>query len=116
MEEKKKMGAPKIEINWEQFDKLCGIQCTLTEIADYFNCSEDTIERRCLEEKGKTFAEYFKARCSGGKRSLRRKQFETAMAGNVQMQIHLGKKYLGQGDKQEIEQNTKIELAYKLDD
>ena len=34
--------------------------------------------------------------------SLRRKQFETALAGNVTMMVWLGKQYLGQKDKTEI--------------
>jgi hypothetical protein len=34
--------------------------------------------------------------------SLRRKQYELAMAGNATMLIFLGKQYLGQADKREV--------------
>ena len=34
--------------------------------------------------------------------SLRRKQYELAMAGNATMLIFLGKQYLGQSDKREV--------------
>lgn len=107
MESKPKvMGRPRIEINWEQFNKLCGLQCTLLEIASYFDCSDDTIERRVKETHGVTFAEYFAQKRGNGKIALRRKQYEAALAGNVTLLIWLGKQYLGQSDKQE---NTNIE-------
>ena len=100
--QKKKAGRHKIPIDWEEFDKLCLMQCTLSEIADWFQCSVDTIERRCLSEKKLYFAEYFKKKSVGGKVSLRRAQFKAATGGNVSMMIWLGKQYLGQKDKQEI--------------
>lgn len=109
-----KVGRPKIEIDWEEFDKLCFMQCTLAEIAGWFDVSEDTIERRVKEEKGLTFAEYNKIRSSKGKMSIRRKQFEVAMTGNVGMLIWLGKQYLGQKDKKDIElpDDWKIKITF----
>lgn len=95
----KKTGRPKIQINWEEFDKLCTMQCTLEEMASWFGCSEDTLERRCKEDKKLRFADYFKKRSSGGRISLRRSQFKAAIEGNVTMLIWLGKQYLGQKDK-----------------
>lgn len=100
-EEPVKLGRPKIEINWEEFDKLCSLHCTLIEIADWFGCSEDTIENRVKEEKGMLFSDYFKKKSSGGKLSLRRKQFEVALKGNTTMLIWMGKQCLGQVDKHE---------------
>ena len=38
------MGRPRKEINETEFAKLCRLQCTLIEIADFFDCSEDTIQ------------------------------------------------------------------------
>ena len=101
IKEPKVMGRPKIEINWDQFNKLCGLQCTQLEIASYFDCSEDTIERRVKEVHGVTFAVYFAQKRGAGKIALRRKQYEAALAGNVTLLIWLGKQYLGQMDKQE---------------
>lgn len=94
-----KKGRPKIEIDWKQFDKLCAFQCTLAEISSWFECSEDTIERRCKEQKDMLFAEYFKKKSATGKISLRRLQFESAKDGNTSMQIWLGKQYLSQRDQ-----------------
>ena len=97
------MAPPKIIIDWKNFDSLCAIQCSLREIATFFDCSEDTIERRVQEEKQMSFAEYFGTKRGTGRVSLRRKQYEIAMTGNVTMLIWLGKNWLDQRDKQEIE-------------
>ena len=95
-------GRPRIEIDKEQFEKLCVIQCTLAEIASWFNCSEDTIERWCKREYKETFAETYKNYSGKGKISLRRFQFKLAEH-NVSMAIFLGKQYLGQKDQQDIQ-------------
>lgn len=103
-------GRPKIELDWNEFDKLCQLQCTLREIASWFDCSEDTIERRCQDTHGMKFADYYAQRRGKGKISLRRKQFDVAIAGNVSMLIWLGKQYLGQSDKQETVEYSEIIL------
>ena len=91
------MARPRLEIDSEQFKKLCAIQCTLGEIASWFKCSEDTVERWCKREFGKSFAESYKTYSADGKISLRRTQFKMAEH-NVSMAIWLGKQYLGQRD------------------
>lgn len=93
------MARPQIRINWDEFDKLCHIHCTLVEISEWFGCSEDTIERAVKREKGMGFADYYKKKSGRGKISLRRKMFETAQAGNVTMLIWLSKNMLGYRDK-----------------
>lgn len=112
------MGRPRIEIDESDFKKLCGLQCTLTEIASFFDCSEDTIERWCRRELKLSFAEAFKKHSASGKMSLRRWQFKMAEH-NCAMAIFLGKNWLGQSDK--IEQTiTEVEdlstLAGMLND
>ena len=95
------MARPRIEIDKDQFERLCGLQCTLVEIACYFNCSEDTIEKWCRREYKMGFTDIFHIKRSTGKISLRRSQFRLAET-NPTMAIWLGKQYLGQTDKQEI--------------
>lgn len=94
------MGRPRIEINKEQFENLCGLQCTLVEIAFFFRCSEDTIERWCKRTYGINFAEIYKKNASRGLISLRRAQFRLAEK-SATMAIWLGKQYLGQKDRPE---------------
>lgn len=91
------MSRPRKEISAEQFEKLCGLQCTLSEIAGFFDCSEDTIERWCRREYEISFADAFKKYSASGKMSLRRYQFDLAKK-NASMAIFLGKQYLGQRD------------------
>lgn len=98
----KKRGPKIIEIDWEQFDKLCHIQCTLREISNWFSCSEDTIERRVKEHSGLKFADYYDQKRSKGLVSIRRKQYEVAMSGSIPLLIWLGKQYLGQSDNQNV--------------
>lgn len=92
-----KTGRPKKEIDKEQFEKLCVLLCTEAEIAGFFECSIDTINRFCKSEYGKTFAETYKTFESYGKISLRRAQFRLAEKSPA-MAIFLGKNYLGQRD------------------
>jgi len=107
------MGRPRIEIDWNTFDKLCQIQCTKTEIAAVLGCSEDTIERRVLDEFSVTFAVHYITRAALGTMSLRRKQYEVAMNGSVPMLIWLGKNILSQTEKNEIQHSARpISINY----
>lgn len=106
-----KMGRPTIEIDQLTFEKLCGIQCTLEEIAGVFRCSPDTIERWCKRTFDTTFAEVYKKFSASGKMSLRRAQFRLAEK-SAAMAIFLGKNYLGQTDHVEIADTTALD---KLD-
>ena len=90
-------GRPRKEIDNKIFENLCGLQCTLEEIAGVFDCSADTIERWCKREYGETFADVYKKHSAKGKTSLRRTQFKLAEK-SAAMAIFLGKNYLGQKD------------------
>lgn len=91
-------GRPRKEIDKKFFETLCGLQCTLEEIAGAFDCSPDTIERWCKRTYKENFAETFKKHSAKGKMSLRRTQFKLAEK-SAAMAIFLGKNYLGQTDK-----------------
>ncbi len=113
---KKKMGRPKKVIDQDQFEKLCAIQCTESEISELFDCCEDTLNAWCKEVYGHTFSDTYKRFSANGKKSLRRMQFALAEK-SAAMAIWLGKQYLGQTDR--IEQTiTEVEdlspLAYML--
>ena len=98
-------GRKKIEIDWATVEKLCLIQCTATEIAGVLGISDDTLARAIKREYKKTFPEYYKSFQGKGKASLRRLQWKSAEHGNVAMQIWLGKQYLGQQDRKDIDVN-----------
>lgn len=92
-----KMGRPRKEFDTNHFEKLCEILCTEEEIAGWFDMSVDTLERRCKEIYGETFADVYKKLSAPGKMSLRRAQFRLAEK-SATMAIWLGKQYLGQRD------------------
>jgi hypothetical protein len=115
--DKPKRGRPKKFVDLELVEKLAHIQCTFGEIAATLGLSVDTLQRN------KDFAAIYKRGAEGGRKSLRRMQFESANRGNVVMQIWLGKNYLGQSDQGTIqvrrisplENMTSAELAEMLD-
>lgn len=107
------MGRPKKEINQEQFEKLCHIQCTQQEIANFFDCSIDTITNWCKSTYGQTFSDTYKKFADTGKMSLRRIQFKLAEK-NTAMAIFLGKQYLGQRDNVEVSNTDELNKVKEL--
>jgi hypothetical protein len=91
------MGRPRIEINKEEFEKLCALLCSEEEIASWFDVSVDTLCRWCKREYSVTFAEIYKTKSEKGRIALRRYQFKLAEKYPA-MAIFLGKQYLGQRD------------------
>ncbi|WP_126939565.1 hypothetical protein [Veillonella sp. VA142] len=100
-------GRPTIKIDKDNFEKLCGLQCTLVEIAGFFNCSEDTIQRWCKRTYKMTFAETYKTYSQQGKIALRRYQMKLAEK-SAAMAIFLGKQLLSQRDYSEVEVKADI--------
>ena len=91
-----KVGRKPLQIDWEEFDKLCAIHCTLEEMAVFFGMSPDTIEKRVFETYGVKFTDHVKYKRGLGKVSLRRAQFQAGLKGSVPMLIWLGKQILDQ--------------------
>lgn len=101
-----KRGQQPKEIDWAKVEQMALIQCTGEEIAAVLGVDYDTLQRACKREHGMKFADYIKQKGAGGKMSLRRKQYTTAMDGNSTMLIWLGKNWLGQKDKSDDEINA----------
>lgn len=99
------MGRPKANIDWKRVDHLLTCQCDGVGIAGILGVSADTLYRACQEEHNIGFADYSAQKKSEGKELLRAKQFETAMNGNVTMQIWLGKQHLDQKDRKDMTSN-----------
>lgn len=95
-------GRPPIEIDWAAVDDMAFIQCTQKEICSVLKISQTALLDNCKRIHGMTSQEYIQEKGEGGKESLRRCQYKTALKGNVTMLIWLGKQWLGQKDKQEI--------------
>ena len=105
-------GHPAIDL--VELEKLCSLQCTQPEIASFFGVSTKAVEMRVLRnvrypfklDSGETvqltFREIMQRGYDRGKISLRRAQFQAALAGNVTAQIWLGKQVLGQRDNLDL--------------
>ena len=91
-----KGGRPAIVFDYQQLEKLCHINATQREIAAFFGCSVETVMRRAKDDL--RFADAMERGYAGGWMSLRRKQMEMALEGNITMLIWLGKNILGQRD------------------
>ena len=114
----KKAGRQKIEIDFKIVAAMCQVWSTEQEIADSLKCSVDTLYRRCKEQNGCNFAEYYKSNNSSGKISLRRAQYKHAVKGNASLLIWLGKQYLGQRDQadDDISKPTPVSITIQVED
>ena len=110
------VGRPKKELTDEQWQNLLGmleIMCTQVEVCGVLKLDEDTLERIIRERtasddrpEGLNFSELQKIYGSEGKKSLRRLQWSAAQGGSVPMMTWLGKQWLGQTDKQEVDHTS----------
>ena len=107
-------GRPPKKIDYELLKQLCFIQCTLKEAAGVLKVTPPTIEKHLSREFQMSWTQFFELHSAGGKMSLRRAQFRNAVdKNNTALLIFLGKNYLGQSDKKEVEQTDKqINIVY----
>ena len=80
----------KYTIDIKQVENLAKYGCTNIEIAQFFGCSADLIE--------KSYSEFTTKGRAQQKLRLRQLQWKSAEGGNVTMQIWLGKQILGQAE------------------
>ena len=89
------MPRPKSEIDLDELEKLCAMQCTDQEIASILGVSTRTIERR---RKVQSFREAMERGKAKGRVSVRRNLFRLATSGNLGANIFLAKNLLGYKD------------------
>jgi hypothetical protein len=99
------MGRLKANIDWVIVDEHLKAQCNGVEIAGILGISPETLYRHCKEEHKVVFDVYSAQKKSEGKAVLRKAQFDSAKSGSVPMLIWLGKQYLEQKDKSEVDHN-----------
>ena len=90
----------KYNIDTEQVEKFASFGCSNTEIASFFGCSKDLISKSYSTNitKGKAVL----------KKKLRKAQIDGALSGNSTLLIWLGKQYLGQTEKSEVEWSNPV--------
>ncbi len=100
-------GRPKKEIDFEAVNRMAFIHCTGEEIAAVLDIDYDTLNARIKEEYKLSFSDYIKIKAGPGRVSLRRRQWKAAIDdGNTTMLIWLGKQYLGQTDKNDLDMTS----------
>jgi hypothetical protein len=93
-------GRKKVQIELADLEKLCSLDCSDQEIADFFGVNTRTLERRRRDEP--EFAMVMRRGRASVKVRVRRAQMKHLEAGNVAMAIHLGKTLLGQRSVTEL--------------
>jgi hypothetical protein len=100
-----KGGRPKAlvadEKTLRQLRTLAAIQCTQKEAAGVLGVSENSLCTFLGPTGSKIARESWEAGRQNGRASIRRKQYEMALRGNITMLIWWGKNNLGQSDKLE---------------
>ena len=80
----------KYNLDPKQIQNLARFGCTNVEIASFFGCSSDLLE--------KSYSEFLTKGRAEQKLRLRQLQMKSAEKGNVTMQIWLGKQILNQAE------------------
>lgn len=95
----------KSRVDREKVEMLSSFGCTIMEIAKFFIVDESVIRKDYVEEvrRGK---EQMKLR-------LRQLQWKFAEQGNTSLLIFLGKNYLNQTDKQQLDMTGNLEAVLK---
>ena len=92
------MPRPKKKVDPDSVQALARIGCTWEEIAGVLKISKGTLHARMKERK---YRDAYDRGIAEGDVSLRRAQYDAAMAGRTAMMIWLGKNRLNQSDRVE---------------
>lgn len=107
---KNPVGRPELDIDDEEVLKLAKMGCTVQEMADFFGCSKDTLERR--------YGNTYRKGMANVKMSLRRSMLRNAIENNnSSVQIWLSKQYLGMREpKLDVDFSTGMDEILFSDD
>jgi hypothetical protein len=106
---RKKPGPKPMIIDYDQVAKDAARQYTEYEIAQDLGLTDDGFRKRKARDK-KLRDALDKGR-AGGRTSLRRYQWKGAQEGNTTMLIWMGKQYLGQRDKSDLDRNDNVTVT-----
>ena len=91
----------KYNIDTSKVEQLSSFGCTNIEIASFFGCSSDLLE--------KSYSEFLTKGREKGKIRLRQLQWKVAEQGNVSMLIWLGKQILHQSENPSLADDELVE-------
>jgi hypothetical protein len=110
------MARPKANIDWQKVDNYLKAQCDGAGIAGILGIHPNTLYEACQEKNKISFSEYSAIKKGEGKELLRARQFQVAMEGDKTMLVWLGKQYLLQQDKSEIDHKNNGESFNNISD
>lgn len=93
-----KMGAPKLDFDWDKFDAILRFGPSQQMCADIMEVSIDTIQRRIKEKHDMAFGRYRESRMSLTKLKLQQKAITKALGGDNCMLIFCLKNRCGWKD------------------
>ena len=102
------MARPVKELNKEQFENLCRMNCTMEEMAGFFKVDRDTVSAWCKRTYNEGFSAVYSKFSQEGKISLRRLLLKHAER-NPMTAIFLAKNLLGMSDRFESKVTTNDE-------
>lgn len=121
VKEKRVFGRPRKPFDWDLVESLVILEATEEFVASRIlakNNQEENrksiqstikfMQRRIHERFGCTFVEYRDKRVESRRIALRQWQWKAAQNGNATMLIWLGKQYLNQRDKHDIDSEVKV--------
>lgn len=103
------MARPPKKLNYAKIEKLAEAQLTDYELAARLDYTEEGFRKRRLADD--TLVGAIKKGRAKGCGSVRRVQYEKALAGDTTSMIWFGKNYLGQSDKQDVTTNQPITVT-----
>ena len=113
MSDNPEMGRPSLEYDLEQVELFGRFRATHESMADWYDCSVRTIDRLISpsNEIPTDFCRAYKRGQADLKLRLSEAQIHNAIVNeNATLQIWLGKQYLDQVDKREVDQNIKADV------
>lgn len=93
------------QIDQEEFEYLCRLMCRTQELRGHFHVTREELEDFCRQTYGKGAEEVVEEYSMDGLIAIRKGQLELA-AKNATMASFLGKVYLAQRDKPQMEENA----------
>lgn len=84
-------GRPRAIIDWAKVERFARAGCSGIQIASILRIDENTLYRRCLEDKGIVFSHYCQSFSEHGIAEILDKQLEVALKGSETMLLWLGK-------------------------
>lgn len=110
---KKKVGHPKIPIDWNLVDELLKSQCSGPRIAAALGIHPDTLYDRCVLEKRVNFSEYAATKKETGKAYAMLRQYKSMMKGNASIMLHWATHHLEQPHRSEVKQQVTQEITQR---